>query len=168
MKNFRKIETENMKGNPFKLVGNDWMLVTAGNETHWNTMTASWGGFGVLWHKNVCFSFVRPQRYTYEFMENSDFFTLSFFSEDYREALKLCGTKSGRDIDKAREAGLTATVTPEKSIAFEEASLVVECKKIYFQDIDPAFFLDKEIESNYPEQDYHRMYIGEVLGCFVK
>ncbi len=157
-----------MSCNPFRLIGKDWMLITAGDMNSWNTMTASWGGMGVLWSMNVCFAFVRPVRHTYGFMEKYDTFTLSFFEERYREALQFCGTKSGRDVDKAAETGLVPFSTPGNSVSFEQARMIIECRKIYFQDIDPEMFLDRNIEECYPDKDYHRLYIGKITGCFVR
>lgn len=153
-----------IKDNTFKLVGNDWMLITAGKAGEFNTMTASWGGLGILWGKNVCFTFIRPTRYTYGFMEKEEHFTLSFFEEKYRDALNFCGSKSGRDVDKAKATGLTPMETTG-SVYFKEARLVLVCKKLYFQDINPTNFLVPEIEKNYTEKDYHRMYIGEITEC---
>lgn len=162
----RKVKPEELTDNVFRLIGSDWMLITAGSPESYNTMTASWGGFGVLWNKNVCFCVIRPTRYTYEFAEKADSFTLSFFGEEYKKALEFCGTKSGRDVDKAAETGLTPIPgsLPETT-CFAEARLVIECKKIYFQDLDPTKFLDPDIEKNYPQKDYHRMYIGEIVEC---
>jgi flavin reductase (DIM6/NTAB) family NADH-FMN oxidoreductase RutF len=153
----------------FKLVGDDWMLITAGPIDHFNTMTASWGGFGVIWNKPVVWCVIRPQRYTYEFIEAADNFTLSFLPEEYRDALFECGTKSGRDSDKVTDAGLhpVAGFTPETTV-FTEARIIMECKKLYTQDIDPARFLDPAIDTNYPEKDYHRMYLGEIVRCASK
>ncbi|MEN6520106.1 MAG: flavin reductase family protein [Armatimonadota bacterium] len=162
----KKIKPEELKDNVFKLIGSDWMLITAGSAESYNTMTASWGGFGVLWSKNVCFCVIRPTRYTLEFVEKSENFTLSFFDEKYRDALSFCGANSGRDVDKAAETGLTpAAGSMPGTTSFAEARLVIECKKLYFQDIDPANFLDPSIEKNYPVKDYHRMYIGEIIEC---
>ena len=162
---WRSIEPDKIKDNPFSLIGETWMLVTAGEEDSWNTMTASWGGLGILWHKNVAFCFVRPTRHTYDFMEKADKFTLSFFSEQYRKALNYCGSHSGRDVDKAKETGLTP-VPVDSSIAFKEARLVLVCQKIYSSDITPDNFLDKSIDKNYPLKDYHRCYIGEISSCY--
>jgi len=101
-------------------------------------------------------------------MEQNDNFTLSFFSEDYRKALSFCGTHSGRDVDKVAATGLTPVSGSQNTVYFEEAKLVLECKKLYYQDIDPANFLDQNIEKNYAERDYHRVYVGEIIGCYVK
>ncbi|MHB9126545.1 MAG: flavin reductase family protein, partial [Armatimonadota bacterium] len=154
------------QGNPFTLIGSDWMLITAGAPDSCNTMTASWGGLGVLWGKNICFVFIRPERYTYEFVERAENFTLSFFDERYRDALNLCGTKSGREMDKIAAAGLTKVAgSLPGSTYFAEARLVIECRKIYFQDLDPAHFLDPAIGECYRGTGIHRMYIGEIEAC---
>jgi flavin reductase (DIM6/NTAB) family NADH-FMN oxidoreductase RutF len=132
-----------------------------------NTMTASWGGLGVLWERKVATCYIRPTRYTYSFMEQAAVFTLCFFEERYRKALTYCGTHSGRDTDKVTGAGLTA-VQEAGCIYFAEARLVLLCRKIYSQDIRPEHFLDPAIEGMYPQKDYHRMYIGEIVKCLVK
>jgi len=166
---FNRIEPEAIRDNPFKLVGADWMLITAGPPDAYNTMTGAWGGLGVLWNRNICWCVIRPVRYTYGFMERADCFTLSFFDDAYKPALQLCGTKSGRDTDKAAEAGLTPLPGElAGTTCFAEARMVIECRKIYFQDIDPAHFLDRSIDDNYPQRDYHRMYFGEIAGARVK
>jgi flavin reductase (DIM6/NTAB) family NADH-FMN oxidoreductase RutF len=163
---FNEIRPELLTDNPFKLIGADWMLVTAGTAGSFNTMTASWGGLGILWERKVCFCFIRPTRYTYEFIERSENFTLSFFEERYRKALSYCGSHSGRDTNKIKEAGLTP-VTEEGFTYFAEARLVLACRKLYFQDISPDRFLDPAIEDMYPKKDYHRMYVGEIKKCMV-
>ena len=168
MNEFTKISHEKIEDNTFKLIGKDWMLITAGTKEDFNTMTASWGGFGFLWNKPICHIYIRPHRFTYNFIERYDLFTLSFFDEKYRGCLNICGTKSGRDIDKVKETGLTPAESDNRSIYFKEARLVLECRKIYYQDINPEFFIDNTIESNYPGKDYHRMYIGEVVNTLKK
>ncbi len=165
---FRQIKTADTNDNVFKLISSDWMLITAGVPGNYNTMTASWGGLGHLWNRDVCYIFIRPQRHTYRFVEDNEFFTLSFFTEEYRGALKICGTKSGRDTEKAAETGLTPVRSPEGSVYFREARLVMECRKIYFQDIDPEHFIDAGIASNYQHRDYHRMYIGEIRSVLAR
>lgn len=166
---WKQINPKELNSNVFKLIGDEWMLITAGNVDNYNTMTASWGGMGVIWNRNVVWCVVRPTRYTYEFTESNDFFTLSFFDKKYQDALMLCGTKSGRDGDKVAEAGLTPVegTTPNTTI-FSQANLVMECKKIYTHDIDPSRFIEPEIDSMYSENDYHRMYVGEIIYCAVK
>jgi flavin reductase (DIM6/NTAB) family NADH-FMN oxidoreductase RutF len=151
-------------GSPSSRIGEEWMLITAGNtQGDWNTMTASWGGLGVLWGKDVAFIFIRPTRYTYEFANRNALFTLSFFDTSYHEALTVCGTHSGRDIDKAAKTGLTPIVFKDGAIGFKEASEIILCRKLYTYDFDPARFLDPAIENLYPDKDYHRMFIGEIL-----
>lgn len=165
---FSEIRPEELSGNPFQLIGKDWMLITCGNQENFNTMTASWGGLGVLWNKNVCFTMIRPQRYTYEFMEKNNLFTLSFYEEQYRDALKICGSKSGRDIDKPKVTGLTPYELSNGSMAFSEARIILCCRKLYYQDMEPNNFLVPEINQNYTQKDYHRVYIGEILNCYLK
>ena len=106
------------------------MLITAGNEEKCNTMTASWGGVGIMWGKNAVTTYIRPQRYTKEFVDANDTFTISFFDESYRKALNICGSVSGRDKDKIKEAGLTPYFV-DGTAAFEEANLILVCKKMY-------------------------------------
>lgn len=158
----RKMDVKTLHENVFSLIGDQWMLITAGDGERCNTMTAGWGGLGVLWNKNVAAVFIRPQRYTYEFIEKSRDFTLSFFAEAYRPKLKLCGSKSGREIDKVRECGFTLKTAPEGAPYFAEARLVLVCKKLYYSDLDPAHFLDPSIGEYYAQRDYHRMFIGEI------
>ena len=156
----------------FKLVGKDWMLITAagtredGSEAV-NAMTASWGGMGVLWNKPVAFCFIRPQRYTYTLTEQSDRFSLSFFTEDYRSALRLCGSKSGRDIDKFAATGLTPTFA-DGTPYIKEARLCLLCRKLYAQDLEEASFIDKDLLQIYADKDYHRMYVVEIEKAFLQ
>lgn len=155
------------KINPFSLIGNDWMLVTAGEKNNFNTMTASWGTVGVLWNKNIASCFVRPQRYTFKFLEENEIFSLSFFDEKYKDALKICGTKSGRDCNKINLAGLTP-IFDEKTPYFKESKMILICKKIYTQYIDPKCMIDENLESNYKLKDYHKMFVGEIIKCLVE
>lgn len=169
MKNeFKEIKAELISDNPFKLIGSDWMLITAGTIDNYNTMTASWGGLGVLWHKKIAFCVIKSQRYTRQFMEKNNIYTLSFFENKYKKALTFCGTHSGKDVNKAEEAGITPLETPSGAVSFTEARLILECKKIYYQDINPDNFLDPAIDKNYPDKDYHRMYVGEIIKCLSK
>lgn len=164
---FMETKPEQLTENQFKLIGADWMLITAGTPEKFNTMTASWGGLGVLWERKVAYIFVRPTRYTYEFIERSSQFSLSFFDENHRKALQYCGTHSGRNTDKVKEAGLTA-LHDNGLVYFDEARLVLCCRKLYHQDIDPAWFLDPAINTLYPQKNYHRMYVGEIAKCLRK
>lgn len=163
----KEINARDIKENPVELIDGDWGLLTAGGENGWNTMTVSWGAIGELWNRDVAIVFVRPQRYTKEFIDSNEYFTLCFFDEEYRKTLQLCGTKSGRDIDKAAETGLTP-VFSDKTTYFEQAKLVLICKKIACQDMDPKGFIDKSIENNYKNGDYHTTYIGEIVKVLEK
>lgn len=163
----RPVDPRVVADNAFKLIADDWMLITAGEIDSFNTMTASWGALGELWHRKICICFVRPTRYTYEFMEKSDVFTLSFFDEKYRAALDFCGKVSGRTYDKAKQAGLTPILSEQGGVYFTQARLVFVCRKVYAAHLDPKLFLSPDIEENYPDKDYHRMYIGEILKCLM-
>lgn len=161
------IELSELNFNPFDKIGKEWYLITAGNLQHYNTMTASWGTMGVFWGKPVVNSFIRPQRYTLKFVEENDLFTLSFYDENYREALQYCGSHSGKDVDKAKECGLTP-IQLDGTVAFEEASLVLVCKKLYVYDLKPEEMIDKNIEKWYPEKDYHRCFFAEIVKAYQK
>ncbi|MEE0872696.1 MAG: flavin reductase family protein [Ruminococcus sp.] len=164
MADFREITPQEIAENPFKLIGGDWALVTAGDRERFNTMTISWGGMGIMWNKPVVFSFIRPQRYTFEFTEQNDRFTMSFFDEEYRKALAFCGSKSGRDVDKVKETGLTPAFTEDGVPYFEEAKLVLVCKKLYAQDLNAQSITDQAVVSpNYNGNDYHKMYVSEIV-----
>ncbi len=165
---FTKIEPTLLSENVFRLVADDWMLVTAGELSSFNTMTASWGTMGELWNKKICVCFVRPTRYTYQFMEKADFFTLCVFAEEHRSVLNYCGRVSGRDVDKMHIPGLTPRTSESGSVYFEEARLVFDCRKIYVDDLDPSHFLASEIHDCYPKKDYHRIYIGEIVSCLYR
>lgn len=167
MHNFKAVKATDINENAIRLIGTDWMLITAGNETNYNTMTASWGGLGVLWNKPVVFIFIRPQRYTFDFVEREDYFSCSFYDEKYRDQLNFCGKYSGRDYDKTKETGLIP-LKFNNTMAFNQSRLVLECRKIYYQDIDPGNFLAPFIAKNYPKKDYHRLFIGEIASVWIK
>lgn len=168
MGNFKIIKPKEIIGNPIKLIGSDWMLITAGNKKSFNTMTAAWGGLGFLWKKPVAFIFVRPQRYTFQFTEKYNYFTLSFFDKQYKDILNFCGVKSGREVDKVKETGLTIAETEIGNIYFSEAYQVIECKKIYHEYLKEENFVNTDVPSKiYPSKDYHRVYIGEIINCMI-
>lgn len=162
----RQLDPKTLSENVFQLFDDRWTLITAGTGDRCNTMTASWGGLGVLWNRPVATIYVRPQRYTYEFLEQSDWFTLSFFSEDYRDALAYCGSASGRDGDKFAACGLHPVLDGEAPYP-AEAELVLVCRKRYWNDLDPVN-MDQVGLEHYPAHDYHRMYIGEIVKVLVK
>ena len=168
MKAFQEISAKQITQNPFELIGDDWMLVTSGTGEKFNMMTASWGGVGVLWKKDVAFLFIRPQRYTFEVMEKNDAVTLCFFEESNRNVLNLCGSRSGRDIDKIKDTGLTPIVT-EQGIYYEEAKMVLCCKKLYAQFLDENSFIDPSIlPSCYQAGDFHKMYVCSIEKVLIK
>jgi flavin reductase (DIM6/NTAB) family NADH-FMN oxidoreductase RutF len=162
--NYKQIDPAKISDNLIGLIASDWMLVTAGTREKFNTMTANWGGTGYLWRRPVVFVFVRPERYTYEFIENTDGFTLTFFEEKYRDALNLCGAKSGRDIDKVAETGLTPHFTELGYPAFTEARLVMECRKLYANQLTrEAFLYSEPLETHYSTKGgLHKLYIAEI------
>jgi flavin reductase (DIM6/NTAB) family NADH-FMN oxidoreductase RutF len=161
-------------GAPAARIGDDWALLSAGSGgTGWNTMTVAWGGLGELWSRDVAFVFVRPYRYTLEFINAASVFTLSFFDQSRRKALAFCGANSGRDVDKAAKTGLSPIIfnggKAAGGIGFAEASEIIVCRKLYTHDLDPAAFLDPFIEREcYPDKDYHRMFIGETLSLMTR
>ncbi|MCF8379384.1 MAG: flavin reductase [Bacteroidales bacterium] len=168
-RDFKKIKPVKIDKNLIQLVGKDWMLITAGELSSYNTMTASWGQMGVLWNLPVAICYIRPQRFTFEFVEKADYYTLSFFENKYRKALNFCGSKSGRDFDKAKETGLSAFETELGNISFAEASLILECKKLYADDIKENKFIQRDLAGkHYPQKDFHRFYIGEICETWIK
>ena len=160
------IPFESFNSNIFTLFDDDWFLLTSGDlaSGSFNCMTISWGSLGTIWNKAFAQVAVRPTRYTYEFIEKYPDFSLCAFTREYRPALSLLGAKSGRDGDKIAEAGLTPVASSRiGSPSFAEASLVMECSKLYAQDLDPKNFIDSKVMNNYPKLDFHRVYFGEVL-----
>ncbi|NCE63449.1 flavin reductase family protein [Pseudoflavonifractor sp. 524-17] len=166
---FQAMDPKALDQNVFSMLADQWMLITAGTPEHCNTMTASWGGLGVLWNKNVAMCVVRPQRHTLTFLEAGDTYTLAFFGEEQRKNLTRCGKVSGREVDKVKECGFTVAAARNGAPYFEEAQLVLVCRKLYWQDLEGSHFLDKEIDKAcYPERDYHRMFIGEIVEVLKK
>lgn len=167
MNTFKEIRSEEFNYNPFKIIGTDWMLITTEKDGKCNTMTASWGGLGVMWNKNVAYIVIRPQRFTKEFVDHSDTFSLTFFNESYKKALGYLGAKSGRDEDKIKNANLTIQFD-EKTPYFEEANMVIFCKKLFAQAYQPESFMDSKLNDEiYPTSDHHTLYIGEITKILV-
>ena len=168
MEDFKEISPYEVE-NAMKLIGKTWMLITANDEENGrvNAMTASWGTLGVLWNKCVCTAFIRPQRHTFSLVENEDRISFAFLDEEYRSALTLCGRESGRDQDKIKKAGLS-TITVDGVSCIKEAKLLLVCRKLYAQDLLEDCFIDKSLLSNYPEKDYHRMYVCEIEKAYVR
>ncbi|MBE6220057.1 MAG: flavin reductase family protein [Rikenellaceae bacterium] len=169
MQDFKEIDPAQISDNFIKAIGSDWMLITAGDHVEQNTMTASWGGVGVMWNYPVAIVVIRPQRYTFEFTERCDKLTLSFFDEQYRKALSYCGTHSGRDEDKISKAGLSITFTEEDTPAIAQARLVLECRKLYTDTMKPENFIEKQIiDKWYPQADYHKIYVLQITNAYIK
>ena len=165
---YTTIKAEELNKNVFNMIGNEWMLICAENNDTFNAMTASWGGMGVIWRKNVAFVFVRPQRYTYEFLEKTDKLTLTFFGEEYREALRICGTKSGRECNKIAEAGLTPFSVNDGYTAFKEANIIMECTKMYAGALLEENIVDPAVMNEYKNGDFHKMYVVSIDRILVK
>jgi len=168
MNEFKEITPIQLEENPFHMIGKEWMLVTAEKDGKVNTMTASWGGLGIMWGKNVAFVVIRPQRYTKEFIDSTETFSLSFYDETFRKVLAYLGRVSGRDEDKVTKSGFTVAhvnATPY----FEEAKTVLVCKKLFAQPFEESSFFDSSIPSEiYPDTDYHTLYIAEISQILVK
>lgn len=152
---------------PLYALDKEWALLTVGNKENFNTMTISWGGLGTLWHKPVVTVYLRPNRYTHEFMENNEYFTISFYDEDYKKDLATLGTKSGRDIDKIALTKLTPEFLKEGT-TFKQSKLTIVCKKLYYQDLDINNIPTDEIDKFYKNEPVHRMFIGEVIDIIDK
>ena len=169
MNGFKTIDPAQITDNFIKLIGADWMLITAGDHVAHNTMTASWGSVGYMWNRPVAVAVVRPQRHTFEFTERESMMTLSFLAEEYREALQYCGTHSGRDENKIFNAGLSVAFTDGDVPAIAQARLVLECKKLYCDMLKAECFLDKSIvEKWYAAQDFHKAYVLEITHAYIK
>lgn len=154
----------------FNAIGKEWMLVTAGTSDKFNMMTASWGSVGVLWGKPVAFIFIRPERYTYQFIEEGDTLTLSFLGNDHKDIHKVCGSKSGRDIDKVAATGLKPTATPDGNITYEQSQLTLSCRKLYADMIEPEHFIDKSNIGRWyggANGGFHKMYVLEIEHAYV-
>lgn len=164
---FQKVDPKSLNLNPFAAIGDQWMLITAGTKGRCNTMTASWGGLGVLWGAPMATAYIRPQRYTKQFVDENEYFTLSFFSEDYRPQLSLCGTKSGRDMDKVKECGFTVAEGAGGAPYFEQAELVLVCRKRMTMPMDEAA-MPQDVKDKWYKGDYHTMYWGEIVEALKK
>ena len=162
----KEINIKELKESIVSLFDDRWALITAGTEESWNTMTAGWGGLGYIWGKNAVYVFVRESRYTLEFLDKCDEFSLSFFPNEYKNALTICGTKSGRDIDKAKEAGITP-IEIDGTVAFEEANLVFTCKKLSKTLVAKDGIIDPAPLKYYPQGDWHYMFVGEIKGVYI-
>lgn len=169
MHDFQPYPIDLVEFNPFTKIGKEWALISAGNKLKYNTMTVSWGGLGVLWNKNVAYIFLRDSRYTKEFIDDGDFFTVAFLNEDYRESLQYLGSHTGRDTDD-KFADASLTVAFRHGIPYpDEANFVIMCRKMAKVPITEDCFLDADIsEKFYKDGDYHTMYVGEVIDIMAR
>lgn len=165
---YKSISPDRIPGNVIRLLSDSWSLITAGEGNSFNMMTASWGGLGYLYNKPVSFCFISPSRYTYQLMEKGDTYTISFYTETYREALQYCGTHSGKEADKVQATGLTPIQTPSGSRAFSEAWMIIECKKTVNQSFTPEAIADPVLKQEWEGKPMHKMYIGEIINVWVK
>ena len=178
MSNFKVIKPEEFGDNVFRMIGKDWMLITSSDSTDgmkcgvdYNTMTASWGGVGILWRKPVVFAFIRPERHTYGFAERNKRITMSFFDEKYRDALAFCGKVSGRDYDKAKECALTPEYDKNedgRAVWFGEARVVIKAKKLYSDFIKKDCVTEDFVLDNYRDSGWHKMYVCEIEELLVR
>ncbi len=165
---FKEIAPEEFNESVFKVIGKDWLLLAGTVDGKANAMTASWGGMGIMWGKPVAYVFIRPQRYTKEFVDNSQGMTISVFGEDKRKMLSYFGTVSGRDEDKIAKSGLTK-VEDNGQVYFEEARVAMVCRKLYAQELKQECFVDKDSDAKwYPDKDYHTMYVMEIEKLLIK
>ena len=163
----KKIELSSLQNNIFDEFNKGWALLCVGDEEKHNTMTISWGQAGHLWHKNIVTVYVRPTRYTNEFMKENDYFSVCFFKGNNRKELAYLGKVSGKDEDKITKSGLNKVMI-NNVLAFDEASYIFICKKIYVDSIKPEKFIDESIDKEYYLKDYHDVYIGEIIEVYEK
>lgn len=163
---FKEISAKEIDKNLISLIADEWALVCAGNPKKHNMMTASWGFFGEMWGKDCVIAAIRPQRYTFEFIENSDYFALCFLGEN-KAPHKICGSKSGRDVDKTALTGLTP-IFSDNTVYFDEAETVVIAKKVYADTLKEECFCDKEPISQWYNNDLHKMFVGEIVKVLKK
>lgn len=170
MQTFRTIAPEELGTNFFSAIGKGWMLVTAQNpeDSAVNMMTASWGGTGILWGKPVAFVFLRPQRFTRELVDATAGFSLAFLGEEHRSQLSLCGSKSGRDLDKVAACGFDIAYSGAVPYVCQ-AHTVLVCNKLYRQPLEASCFLDPSLAGTYyPGEDYHILYVAEITDVLTR
>jgi len=164
----KELKPSELRDNPFDLIGQQWMLITAEKDSKVNTMTASWGGVGILWEREVTMVFIRSGRFTKQFVDGSDTLSLTFFDDSYKKTLGYLGSVSGRDEDKITKSGLTV-LHDGKTPYFEEARMTIICRKLFSQDITPESLIDSSLDgAYYPEKDYHTIYVAEIKKILVK
>ena len=163
----KEIKPDDFNESVFKVIGKDWLLIAGEAEGKSNAMTASWGGMGIMWGKPVAYIFIRPSRYTKEFVDKAEGLTLSVFGEDRRKMMNYFGTVSGRDEDKIAKSGLTVKHDNGRTY-FDEARLTMLCRKLYAQELKQECFIDKAADERWYQNDYHTMYIVEIEKILVQ
>ncbi|MFI3331612.1 MAG: flavin reductase family protein [Rikenellaceae bacterium] len=171
--NFTKIQVKDLKENTIKLISEDWMLVGAGTKEKFNALTASWGAIGFIWNKPTLTAYIRDNRYTYEFMQQSNNFTVSILEDGLKDAMMICGRESGRDSNKIQKAGLKPVLTPSENVSYEQAKVVIECRKLFVSEIslDSLVCEDKEdIKNAFYVKDsaLHQQFIAEITALWIK
>lgn len=165
---FKEIAPEAFNESAFKVIGQDWLLITGTAEGKSNAMTASWGGMGIMWGKPVAYLFVRPQRYTKEFLDKSDKLTVSVLKDPGHKIMSYFGTVSGRDEDKIAKTGLTP-IEENGHVYFQECKVAMICRKLYAQEMQENCFIDREyMKKWYPDKDYHTMYVVEIEKLLIE
>lgn len=167
----KKIAVADLTDNLIETISKEWMLITAGTQESFNTMTANWGGVGYLWNRPVVYVFIRPERYTHEFTEANDNFTLSFLGEENKQIHKVCGSQSGRGVNKVEATGLKPVVSEKGNILFEQSRLSLECRKLYKGELKEENFLDPSIIEKWYDAshgNYHTVYVAEITDIWVK
>lgn len=165
----RELSIKDFDENVFTLIDEDWLLINSYNDEKVNSMTASWGGLGILWNMKVAYIFVRPQRYTQELLPNNEYFSLSVLDSSYKKVLGYLGSASGRDENKLEKAGLHAQFVEHGAPIIEEARMNILVRKLFCQQLSEESFIDKSIVSkNYPTKDFHYMYVVEILSIIEK
>lgn len=167
MPGFKSVTADKIPGNYIKLLSN-WTLISSGKGDKQNVMTASWGGIGTLWEKPVAFCFLNPTRYSITTMDSGDTYTISFYTEAYKDAMQYCGSTSGRNTDKIKGSGLTPIQTPSGALAFSEAWMILECRKVLAQPISVDAVTDKSVTEKWNKDGFHKMYVGEILNVWIK
>jgi len=170
---FKPVSPEDLTDNVFKLVGKDYTVITAGKADHYNSMTASFGGWGQLFSKPTTWCFLRANRYTLEVIRKENTYTMSYFEDEYKEQVLFFGSKSGKDTDKMKESALTMVQTPSGDVSYKEASLIIECKLTEVTTVSPNDFYTQEgkdfVTGAYEEaKDYHKLVFGEITNVWVK
>jgi flavin reductase (DIM6/NTAB) family NADH-FMN oxidoreductase RutF len=169
LNNFQRIDPKQISKNPISLFGENWFVVSCGDSLKFNEMTISWGALGFGWDVPTVTVYIRNTRFTYQFIDKGNYFVLNSFDEKYREKVRYIGSHSGRNTDKVKETGLTPRFTPLGNPYFEEARLVIECEKIYFDNIERGQ-LFQQGQKNYSAdpKEAHRMFIGKIVNVWEK